>query len=378
MRLLIPAATIALLAISCSGGDSKPTAASTATATEAATQAPTTSQPPPTTPTRADPENSRRWKLGDPIELGPGPGQLDLELYIEQGCTGCDGPPVTLERVSRDASGGLKREILFQTPEGSRYLTSTAVAGDGTLYTTACFGDCAEVGSYIRQGHSIIYSSTDGGTTWTESQPSTSARRFNGRALPNGELILWVREPHVEGEPIPSFTHFLYPSDEKLVPPFPDAYPVETDQAAEPVLWQRYGDGTAAADTRLYRPDGSVFEIPKMGGPTPSETPRLRGGRPGGTLIFEWTSRAGDQHEQHLGLVRNGVLEDEFIADRDVGAVIVQAWVDDNRALARLNYSRSALVDFDIGEVRPITLYDPVPTDPFIRRNKVIGYRVPD
>lgn len=318
------------------------------------------------------PQNSTRWTLGEPIELGPDPGQLNLELFIEQGCTGCDGPPVALERVSRDAPGGLKREILFQTPEGSRYMTSTAVGGDGTLYTTACFGDCAEGGSFIREGYSIIYSSTDGGTTWAESQPSTSARRFTGPALPDGELILLMRAPHKEGDPISPLAFSLYPSGAVVLAPFPDAYPVATTDPSEPILWQ-WRD-----DPQVYRSDGSVLALPQMGGTTSNETPRLRGGRPGGTLIFEWTSRAGDQHEQHLGLVRNGVLEQELIAGRDVGAVIVQAWLDDHRALARLNYSKSALVDFDTGEVRPIILYDPVPTDLFIARNKVIGYRIPD
>jgi hypothetical protein len=343
-----------------------------------ATQAPTTTQPPAATPTRTDPAHSTRWKLGDPIELGPGPGQLNLELYIEQGCTQCDGPPTSLERVFRDQSGLLAREVIFTAPEGSTYLTSTVMGGDKTLHTTVCFGQCAEVGSFVRQGYTIIYSSTDGGSSWKARPSAPIARRFNGTALPDGQLILYERPAAADGAMPPAATFSLYPSGEQLAPPFPDAYPVETGDATQPILWQRYGNGTVDDDLRLYRPDGSVFEVPPMGGPTPNETPRLRGGRPGGSLIFEWVTRVGDQNEQHLGFVQRGVLEDEFIAGRDVGAVIVQAWLDDHRALARLNYSKSALIDFATGEVRPITIYDPIPTDLFIGRNKVIGYRVPD
>lgn len=372
MRLLIPATTIALLALGCSGGDSKPTAASTATATEAATQAPTTSQPPTTTPTRTDPENSTRWKLGDPIELGPGPGQLNLELYIEQGCTGCDGPPVTLERVSRDASGGLKREILFQTVPGSKYLTSTAVAGDGTLYTTACFGQCAEVGSAVTSGYTLIYSSSDGGATWAESEPSTSARRFISTALPDGQLVLFIRPQYAQESQAPEPTYWLHPSMTQLVPPKPLLLPEVTANPAEPIVWTDWEPG------KFFRTDGSAIPVPAIGTGEGNGIPRMFGKQPPQGIALMWFDAREGRRDWHFALIDNGKVTKNFLGDDSTGAPWVQFWLDENRAIGRWNYSKPALFDFDQGKIHPIIIYDPVPTDPFIGRNKVIGYRVPD
>lgn len=82
---LAAAGACAILA-ACSGGGPK-AAPPTATSRPAETAVATVTAPPAPIPERGTP-----WTLGAPLQLGSGPGQLDLELYIEQGCTGCDGP----------------------------------------------------------------------------------------------------------------------------------------------------------------------------------------------------------------------------------------------------------------------------------------------
>lgn len=111
------------------------------------------------TPLAEETPTAKAWTLGAPLRLGPGPGELNLQLYIEQGCTDCDGPPTALERVFRDSGGALQREVLFGTPAGSKYMTSTAVGREGMLYATACFGECYEVGSAVGHGYTVLYTS---------------------------------------------------------------------------------------------------------------------------------------------------------------------------------------------------------------------------
>jgi hypothetical protein len=53
-------------------------------------------------------------------------------------------------------------------------------------------------------------------------------------------------------------------------------------------------------------------------------------------------------------------------------------WLDEDRALGRLNYSEPALFDFSTATIHPIRVYDPAPTEPYSGRNKIVGYRLLD
>jgi hypothetical protein len=293
---------------------------------------------------------------------------LDLELYIEQGCTGCDGPPTALERVSRAGSGELRREILFTQPKGSKYMTSTAVAPDGTLYATACFGECAEVGGFVSDGYTIVYTSKDAGATWSESLRSPAARRIWGRtALPDSQVLLWRNE----GETIDNLEFAKYPSGEMLVPPLKGLFPVVTANPAGAVLWQGPQGGP------LYRADGSTVGVPNIAVTgAGAYVPRAWGAQPADRLLMEWADWRADRLIFHLASVASGTVLAEFHSTASVGYVEVGAWLDGHCGLGNIDYSTPALIDFAAGEVRPIEIYDPLaPPDRFPGRNKIIGWR---
>ena len=230
------------------------------------------------------------WRLGAPIKLGPGSDELNLVVYIEQGCTGCDGPPTELERVYRDGAGVLQRQVLFDTPAGSRYMTSTAVASDGTLYATACFGDCYEVGSGIDgAGYATLYISKDKGVTWNAQPPTPYARKLlRWGSLPNGDVLLWANR----GAGKVTFEQLK--SSEALISPQEGLFPIVTADLVEPVLWQASSGGAA-----LYRPDGSQITMPTVNA-YPNYPPHVNGAQPVGGLIVAWGERVGSERPMPL------------------------------------------------------------------------------
>lgn len=360
---LTAAGACALLA-ACSGGGPK-TASPTATSRPVETVIATVTATPTPIPERGTP-----WSLGAPLQLGSASGQLDLELYIEQGCTGCDGPPTALERVSRAPDGELRREILFKQPPGSKYMTSTAVAPDGTLYATACFGDCAEVGGFVSDGYTIVYTSNDGGATWSESPRSPAARKIwlHG-VLPDSQVLLWVNV----GETIDNLVFVKYPSGEPLISPQKGLFPVVTANPASAVLWQGPQGGP------LYREDGSTVAVPAVAVTgAGAYVPRAWGAQPGDRLLMEWGDSRSGRLVFHLASVASGAALAEFRSTESVGYVEAGAWFDDHRALGDINYSTPALIDFATGEVRPIEIYGPLSNEDAYRgRNKIIGWRAP-
>lgn len=284
-------------------------------------------------------------------------------LYIEQGCTGCDGPPTALERVYRDSNGALQRESLFSTPATSRYMTSTSVGADGTLYATACFGDCYEVGSGIDgAGYAILYVSKDDGRTWTAEPPAPRARKlWREGALRDGSVLLWGHPTQQE------LAYEIFPSGEQVTPPFADASPVVTGDPAEPILWQRWQGGG------VFRPDGLRIPMPDV---TSVQAPQVDGAQPMNGLTLSWWELDGTRIVQHFGIVQSGKLAAEFAGSDAVPSVRIGAWLDDHRALGNVNYSTPALFDFATGEVRLIAAGGRAPDDPLgPGRNLIVGFK---
>lgn len=350
----------------CSDRGDAPPPATTTTSDRTAAATPTTVPTP--TPDEAAGSVSK-WVIEEPVEIGPGPGQLDVALYIEQGCTQCDGPPATLERIWRDENGTLQRRVLFSTPTGSTYMTSTAVAGDWTLYTTACFGECAEVGSYVNNGYTLIYTSTDDGETWEASEPSQSARRFLDGTMPDGQVVLMERAAYASGATAPPPTFRAFPSGVELFPPAPDTWPQVTADPEHPVVWAEYETG------KVFLTGGAEVPIPPLGTPDSSGTPRIFGTQPPSGLGLLWLDTRGGRRDWHYSVVEDGRLARDLVGDDTAGAPWVQIWLDADRAFGRLNYSQAALFDFASATVTPIRIYEALPGDPFIGRNKIVGYR---
>ncbi|MEO8538248.1 MAG: hypothetical protein ABI577_00815 [bacterium] len=308
LSLLVAGACVA----ACSGPGNErgsPTADSASVAASAATARETPSVPIPT-------PGLRDWTMGPPLDIGPGPDELDLELYIEQGCTGCDGPPTSLERVSRSASGELRREVLFSTPPGARYLTSTA-AMNGQLWVTACFGTCAEVGNYIESGYSVLFASSDAGQTWAEARRSASTMKFWPGMLPGGQLILRTSAPAATEVRFEEF-----PSGNPLVAPIPLAFPIATANSTHPLVWGVSGEAG------VWLPDGRQLD----------EQPLAEA-----ALLFTLGN----------SLVR---LPGDRKGPGDL-VVIPQVWLSPDRALAWIDYAGVALMDFESKTVHRVSVY---------------------
>ena len=358
------AALLLAAALTTGCGGKQAAVAPSVSRTASAPAAPNTSIATPATATAPPTETAPKWRLGAPLKLGPGSDELNLVVYIEQGCTACDGPPTALERAYRDSAGVFQRQALFNTPEGSRYMTSTAVASDGTLYATACFGDCFEVGSGIDgAGYAILYVSKDNGVTWN-AQPSTPYARklLRWASLPGHDVLL--SNHTATGKR--SFE--LFPSGKAVAPTSGDFFPVVTAELAEPILWQPPGGGIL-----LYRPDGSQIAMPMVNA-DPNYPAQVSGAQPAGGLTLTWGERVGtDGLVQHFAIVRQGKKVIEFVASEAVPSVQMGAWLDDHRALGNVN-STPALFDFNSGEVRLIELGSRPPDDPRgPGRNRVIS-----
>ena len=355
---------LAVALLSACGSNSRPPTAAPA-GLVSVVSSPTAATIPTAIPTAKTSRVVKEWRLGPPVTLGAGIDELNISLYMEQGCASCDGPPTALERAYRDNTGVLRREPLFTTPVGSKYMTSAAVAADGTLYATACFGGCYEVGSGIDgMGHSVLYVSKDEGRTWNAQPPTAQARKvWDIGALPNGSILLWGHRTQ-DGAAFE-----LFPSGESLAPPIANTFPVITADPNEPIVWQPQRGGGA-----IYRPDGAQVAIPAVGA-SENYVPYVSGAQPAGGLTLTWGEAAGGESRQHLGIIQAGAMVTELAASKAVPAVQIGAWLDDHRALGNVNYSTPALFDFPSGEVRLIELGSRPQDDPRgPGRNRVIGF----
>ncbi len=177
----LAAAVLAFAALIFAAGgcsrDSKPAVTPSPSATATATMAEAAPSPTPTAPAAAGPAGALTLGDGVPIPAG-------VVFYVEGGCSFCDGPATSLDRVYRDQAGALHIDRLFerQLPtftdaHGHRitvedhYITSIAVSEDGyTILIGVCNPGayCGGVGE-VQEGASVtFYFSKDGGVTWND------------------------------------------------------------------------------------------------------------------------------------------------------------------------------------------------------------------
>jgi hypothetical protein len=101
--------------------------------------------------------------VGPAIEIPEG-----FALLIEIGCTQCDGPADGIERVYRDSSGEVHRDVLFSAPDGPAYISGLTVSedGQGVAVTICSPGFCGGLGPVSEDAATTLHLSQDGGETW--------------------------------------------------------------------------------------------------------------------------------------------------------------------------------------------------------------------
>lgn len=95
-------------------------------------------------------------------------------FYVEGGCTECDGPAASLDRVYSDYTGTIHADTLFEVPqedvEGGAYITGIAVAGNGYgILVGVCEPGayCGGVAEPQPGARVTFHYSGDGGVSWT-------------------------------------------------------------------------------------------------------------------------------------------------------------------------------------------------------------------
>ena len=171
--LLAAVVAAASLFAACSGGGGKATPTPTAAAETPATVPTPTPVPEVINGVTVTPSTA-----GDPIDIPE-----NAVIYVEGGCTQCDGPATSLDRVYRDAAGTLHSDRLFerQLPREDigngqtrtlekNYIRSIAIADGGyTILISVCTrGYCGGVGNLSDDAQTTLYNSTDGGVTWND------------------------------------------------------------------------------------------------------------------------------------------------------------------------------------------------------------------
>src|SRR5574341_484593 len=111
--------------------------------------------------------------LSDSIDL-----PADTGLIIETGCWQCDGPITGLARVYRGPDGQVRTETLLSLDslglpphvgEWEHYITGLAAREDGSeIVVTVCTSSyCGGLGYRKPDAREALYSSADGGVTWS-------------------------------------------------------------------------------------------------------------------------------------------------------------------------------------------------------------------
>ncbi len=243
--------------------------------------------PAPATPT---PSASPRPPLNFPsLKLGPETGfPDDIALLLETGCFQCDGLATGLARVSRDASGVVRRELLVSAGAHVYYpdarteqlyfagtisiprvsinttkgvqpydpsITGMAVSPDGSeIIVSACGYPSCNVSSdgWAPSGRASLYRSTDGGATWADYGAMVGGGLIG--MLAPGRALAYRYTSALE---ITAFTA-------------PDGAVIDRPESAGAVASPPFvlGDGTIAWANRtgeLRRPDGSeILRLPRL------------------------------------------------------------------------------------------------------------------
>ncbi|GAB4333251.1 MAG: hypothetical protein Kow0010_19510 [Dehalococcoidia bacterium] len=95
-------------------------------------------------------------------------------FYVEGGCTNCDGPATSLDRVYSDYTGAVHAETVFEVPQDDlpegAYITDIAVLGNGYgILVGVCEPSayCGGVAAPFPGARVTFHYSGDGGVTWS-------------------------------------------------------------------------------------------------------------------------------------------------------------------------------------------------------------------
>ncbi len=181
---------------------------------------------------------------GDEIEIPAG-----VALLIQTGCTECDGPATGIERVYRDSSGELRRDILFYLlgAGSDPYISSMVVSQDGSsiALTVCAAGYCGGLAPVTPDARTTLQVSEDGGETWSEVALFDGA--YYARAVLQDGIVLYHL---IETEDAAPSTFELFPSGVAVTPPEEEAFPISLSDTEL---------GWITSDRRWLRDDGSIL-----------------------------------------------------------------------------------------------------------------------
>ncbi|HSP53951.1 MAG TPA: SH3 domain-containing protein [Dehalococcoidia bacterium] len=373
MRLLIVIAA-ALLLVACSSRVPPP---ATPTPGPSATLVPVT--PAPTQTPVAVPDFLAGVEVR-PLQIDMDVGVSSMaNLFIELGCTGCEGPTTGFARVFR-TSGPVQSEVLLTpemlplppaNPDDQRYVNGFGFAPDGSdLIAAVCVhGYCGGMGAITPDAQVWLVRSTDGGITWSDFEHLPRPEAIAGWLGPGSVLTTYI-----DASGASSFT--ARPSGQPVSPPVnaPNAWPWVT--AAGEVLWHS-GEGL------VLRADGSTYVATDQDGVSFGKPLR---GQQRELLPLSWT-RGTDSRYYLAELGSDGSVRRAFSgAD---GWINPEAWlspVSDNRIFASVTVppSRYAPPDrqfvgslpaiIDLGSATVLPIPNPFLAEPFFNgRNHIVA-----
>ena len=282
--------------------------------------------------------------IGSEVEIPAG-----VALLIQTGCIGCGAPPTGIERVYRDSSGELRRDVLFYLPGAGSdpYISSMAVSQDGsTIALTVCTrGYCGGDLPATPDARTSLRVSEDGGETWSELAQFDGV--YHARAVLQDEILL---SHALETEDGVRSTFELFPSGVAVTPPEEEARPISLSDTE--LAW-------TTSDGRWLRDDGSILATLGEGyrtGWLPSGG--LRRSPSGGELALTFSRGSLTDSEFYLAVFgSDGRVSNVFY--RDV-LTSVAAWLPSGEAVGNATFRRSvcetlpAIFDLETGLVRPI------------------------
>jgi hypothetical protein len=261
-------------------GDEEPAASGLPTETATETETPIATPPTPAgvtaTATATEPPAST-LRIRAPFEFPD-----DLVLYVEEGCSQCDGPATAVGRTYRAADGSLATDKLLEAaaaaPPGP-ILTGFGIGTNGhPMAATLCTTEdtCGGLGWAVGNPQTTLLWSEDGGISWAE-----IARLDGGFAVlgiveepplelpgPQALLVRYATESTPLG-------FVLAPSMTELQPPVPDAFPYVLNTGQ--LVWSTDG-------SRTFHYDGSELTMAR------------RASKPFLPVSFEIISANGQPH----------------------------------------------------------------------------------
>lgn len=388
-RLLFASLTVAAIAVmgACRGGDSTPPAAAPASApasVEASPSAVQTAQPGAGETVAGI--AVRKWKVNAAATLKPG-----TILYIEKGCTRCDGPAESIEKVRALPDGKTEVSTVFKAPgDDQRYIHSTYISPDGgELWVTVCSRSyCGGAGQAAADAQVTFHHSKDGGATWEAAGARDGAASITA-VTAIGPLMVENSLDGTSGKLTATYT--ILPNGPAGSGAMPISLPrgaasANYPQPGQMILW------IGSDNHSLLRSDGSVVFQASLGGhestgsgvyPLGSPTPDFS------SLSVAWTHRDQAGTRPYQGFVQNGALKGVFTGLALNTSPYPGVWFDSAKAYgsvaldptevpgaggagARQSLSTiPVLIDYERAEITPLAIYGPLFSDAYRGRNLI-------